>query len=144
MNLERRITTLEKSSPKHNPLADLSDEELKAEMFKVCQRLHAAGVPIDKKTLVKVPKCRQFSDEAVWVKDRTHRLGVFLQFKGIVFKHSLPNHDRIISILNQGWGDDPIHADDKEWLVSQLSGIDLGEEGPWLKEYLDYSGSKEA
>jgi hypothetical protein len=143
MSLQRRITALEKSAPKHDPLADLSDEELQDEMFKVCQRLHAAGLPIDKRTLVKVPKCRQFADEPVWAKDRTHRLDVFLEFKRIVFNRQMPNQDRIISILNQGWGDQRISTEDQDWLLSVFDRIDLGEEGPWLKEYLDYSGAKE-
>jgi hypothetical protein len=143
MNLERRITTLERSVPKHDPLSVLSDEELKTEMFKTCQRLHAAGLPIDKRTLVGVPECRQFSDEPVWAQDRTHRLDVFLKFKRVVFEHNMPNQSRIISILNQGWSDQKISINDKDWLLSAFDGIDLGEEGPWLKEYLDYSGSKE-
>lgn len=143
MNLERRITTLEKSGPKHDPLADLSDEELQGEMFKICQRLHIGSIPIDKEIFIVFPECRQFCEEPIWAKDRTHRLNVFLKFKRIVFDHNMPNQSRIISILNQGWSDQKISTNDTDWLVSQLKEIDLGEEGSWLKEYLKHSGLKE-
>jgi hypothetical protein len=143
MRLERRLALLEKTSPAQRPYAHLTNEELKAEMFKVSQSLHAQGLPISKDTFLWVPECRQFANEASWLRDRNQRLDVFLKFMQIIYQLDLPNHAYIDSILGKGWLDYPIEKADRVWLVAELAGVDLGEEGPWLQDYLEHSGSKE-
>jgi hypothetical protein len=143
MRLERRLALLEKTTPKQSPYAHLTNEELKAEMFEVSRKLHAQGLPISEDTFLWVPESRQFADEASWIKDRNHRLDVFLKFMQIIYQLDLPNHARIASLLGQGWMDYPIEKADRDWLAAELVGVDLGEEGPWLEDYLEHSGSKE-
>jgi hypothetical protein len=143
MNLRTRLAKIEQSSPRHRPYAHLTDEELKAEIFKVSQQLHAQGLPISENTFLRVPESRQFANDASWLKDRNHRLDVFLKFMQIIYPLDLPNHGRIDSLLGQGWLDYPIEKADRDWLVAELAEVDLGEEEPWLKEYLKHSGSRE-
>jgi hypothetical protein len=143
MSIERRLAMLEKTIPKQNPYAHLSDDELKAEMFEVSRQLHAQGLPISKNTFLWVTESRQFASEPSWLQDRNHRLDVFLKFRQIISKLNLPNHDRIDCIFSRGWLDYPIEKADRDWLMAELSGINLGEEEPWLKAYLEYSGTKE-
>jgi hypothetical protein len=143
MRLERRLALLEKTSPTQRPYAHLTNEELKAEIVENSRKLHAQGLPISENTFLWVPESRQFAIEQSWLKDRNHRLSVFMEFTRIVLMLKLPNSDRIQDIIRQGCLDYPIEKADRDWLVAELAGVDLGEEGPWLQDYLAHSGTKE-
>ena len=138
--LENRIKKLEASKPELNPLAELTYEELKNEMFSICQKMHELGMEIEPEIAITNSKCRQFFTGTPWVMDHNHRLGVFFDFKGIILGQDLPNQQRIESILNLGWGNNEIDSKDIDWLVAELNDVDLGEESPWLKGYLEHSG----
>lgn len=143
MNLKARLAKIEQRGSTRRPYAHLTDEELKVEIVKISQKLHSQGLPISKNTFLWVPESRPFADEASWLKDRNPRLDVFLKFRQLVYQLDLPNHDRIDSLLSKGYLDYPIEKADRDWLTAALAEVDLGEEGPWLQDYLEHSGAKE-
>jgi len=139
--LKSRIEKLEKSIPVKNPLADLTIEELNDRIFDFYQDVSHKGIEPDLETLLTNPKCRQFCKEGLpWVMDRNHRLSVFLKFKQILLKLEIPNKERIETTFNLGWRGVEISPDDCDWLEKELIDIDMGEEKPWLRGYLEYSG----
>ena len=141
MNIKERLAKLEKSYPKINPLKDLTDEELEHKAFLLCQKASDEGIDWDMTNVVlNFPKCRQFAKSEPWLDDRNHRLDVFLGFIQRTINQSLPNQEKVNYILGLGWRGLEIPADDIKWLVSELQGFDLGDEGPWLLGYLEHSG----
>ena len=42
--------------------------------------------------------------------------------------------------IGLGWRGVDIDSSDVIWLVDELKGVDMGEETPWLKAYLEHSG----
>ena len=85
-------------------------------------------------------KCREFFSDEHWVKNHNHRLGVFLKYIQRMLKLDIPNKERIDYILGLGWRGVDIDSSDVNWLVNELKDVDLGEETPWLKGYLEHSG----
>ena len=139
-SLKNRLKKLEAYNPPIDPLAELTEEEVYDKMFSVCQSLHEIGIePISKIALMS-PKCRKFFTGTPWLLDHNHRLDVFLQFKGIIINQALPNKERIEAILNLGWRNIEINKKEIDWLVSELEGVDMGEEKLWLRDYLELSG----
>ena len=140
-SLKSRIIKLEKSIPIKKSLAELTIEELNDKIFIFYQSMSDKCKEADTDILLTTPKCRQFYKKGMpWVMNRNHRLSVFLKFKQIMLKLEMPNEERIESIFNLGWRGVEIHADDIDWLLTELIDIDMGEEKPWLKSYLEYSG----
>ena len=139
--IESRLKKLEAVQPrKDNELRSLPMEELYEGLYQECKAIHESGAELNPRYALLSARCREFSSDEHWVMDRNHRLSVFLKFKQIMLKLEMPNEERIESIFNLGWRGVEIHADDIDWLLTELIDIDMGEEKPWLKSYLEYSG----
>ena len=138
--LKNRIKKLEAYNPPIDPLAGLTEEELHDKMFSICQSLHEIGIEPMSKVALMFPKCRKFYSGTPWLLDHNHRLDAFQQFKGIIINQALPNQERIDEILNFGCRNIEIHKKEIDWLVTELEGVDMGEEKPWLRDYLEQSG----
>ena len=70
-----------------------------------------------------MPKCRQFAKSEPWLEDRSHRLGVFLEFRQRTINQSLPNQQRVDEIFGLGWRGIEIQADEIEWVITELQGF---------------------
>jgi len=139
--LRSRVDKLEKSIPIKNSLVDLTIEELNEKLFLLCQRMFGRGIEPSLEILLTNPKCREFyKGRTPWVMNCNHRLCVFLKFKQIILKLEIPNKERIEAIFNLGWRGVEINSNEIDWLVAELTDIEMGEEKPWLSGYLEYSG----
>jgi len=52
----------------------------------------------------------------------------------------LPNQERINFIFGLGWRGVEIKPDHIEWMMTESATLDLGDEAPWLREYMEGSG----
>ncbi len=137
--LKTRVVRLEQMLP-HNPFANWTEEEMREELFLICQKLHEDHDDIPIGLIMANKKCRQFVDKPVWAMERNFRISAFSDFRRLIFEKSLPNIDRIDSIICFGLLDQKIDQEDQQWLINELANVDLGDEGPWLSDYLNYSG----
>ena len=147
-SLKARIEKLEASRPKVNPLENLTEAELKERIFLICQKLYEAGLAMGEENLVllcRMPRLRKFAkaEEQPWLKDYNHRLDVFSGFRQRTYNLSLPNpehQERIDLIFRLGCRGVEIPPADIEWIINESANLDLGDEAPWLREYLEGSG----
>ncbi len=146
MNIKDRVEKLEASKPKAVSLLDnLTEAELEEEIFLVWQKLHEAGVSMGDEHLAlfcKMPRLRQFAnvEERHWLHDSNHRMSVFHGFIARTIGRSLPNQKRIDFIFGLGWRGVEIKPHDIEWMMTESTHLDLGDETPWLLEYMEGSG----
>jgi hypothetical protein len=145
MNIKDRIEKLEALIPKINPLENLTKAELEERLFLTWQRLYESGFVMGEehlKVLCWMPRLRQFTKagEQQWPNDSNHRLSVFSGFIARTIGQSLPNQERINLIFGLGWRGVEIPPDDIEWMMTESEHLDLGDEGPWLHEYMEGSG----
>ncbi len=137
--LKNRLKKLETLIPdRENSLTHLTDEELDAEMFTSCKKLAAEGVEIDLRAALYCIPVREFFTDEPWTRDTNHRISVFQKFLGIAHKQNLP--DKIKDIFGLGWRNVPIPPKDIKLVREVLHDVDLGDETPWLKQYLENSG----
>ena len=139
MTLKGRLNKLEALQPeKENSLAHLTDEELDAEAFTLCKKLAVKGVQIDLRAALYCIPVREFFTDEPWTRDANHRIGVFQEFLGVAHKQNLP--EKIIAVFGLGLRNVPIPEKDIDLTLEVLRDANLGEETPWLKEYLENSG----
>jgi hypothetical protein len=142
MNIKDRLAKLEKSKPKVSPFEHLTMAELKQELFLIYQQSYKNGIELDDTDiLLRSPKCRKFFTKGEpWLNDYNHRLDVFLEFRQRAFDQSFPNQQKIDDLFCLGWRGLKIPTEDIKCLIAELQGFDLGDEGPWLRGYLERSG----
>jgi len=143
--LRDRVEKLEASRPKVNPLENLTGAELKEQIFLIWQKLYESGFVMGeehKVELCRMPRLRKFAkaDERHWLNDYNHRIDVFHGFIKRTKGQSLPNQERINLIFGLGWRGFEIKPDHIEWMMNESEHHDLGDEAPWLREYLEGSG----
>ena len=139
-SLNNRLKKLEAAQPKEDLLPRLIGEELEEAVFLECKTLHEMGVELDPQYALLNVRCREFFTDDHWVNNRNHRLSAFLKYRQAILDLELPNKERIEYILGLGWRGVDIDSSDVNWLVNELKYVDLGEETPWLKGYLEHSG----
>ena len=138
--LKNRIKKLEAALPKEDLPPPLTGEEIEEALFQECKTLHEVSVELDPQYALLNVRCREFYNDEHWIKNRNHRLDVFLKYRQAILDLELPNKERIGYILGLGWHGVDIDSSDVIWLVNELKGVDMGEETPWLKDYLEHSG----
>lgn len=137
--LNNRLKKLEASQPeKENSFAHLTDEELDDALYASCKSAHEIWGELDVQYSLMSIKCRKLYDDEPWLKMANHRISVFQGFLEFALKQNLP--EEIISVFALGWRNVPVPEEDIELTLKALHDIDLGEETPWLKGYLEYSG----
>jgi hypothetical protein len=149
MNIKDRIKKLEASMPKVvSPLENLTEAELEEQIFLIWQRLYGSGIAMGEehlKALCWMPRLRQFVKvgEQPWLFDSNHRLDVFSGFRQRTYNLSLPNpehQERIDLIFRLGCRGVEIPPSEIEWMMTESATLDLGDESPWLREYMEGSG----
>ena len=137
--LQRRVERLEAIQPeKESSLAHLTDEELDAEIFTCCEKVFANGGEPDLRVALYNISCRKLFNSDPWVRDANHRIDVFNKFIKAALDQKLPK--KILAVFKLGQRNVPVSPKDIELTVKALHDADLGEETPWLKEYLENSG----
>jgi len=139
--IESRLKKLEAVQPrKDNELRSLPMEELYEGLYQECKAIHESGAELNPRYALLSARCREFSSDEHWVMDRNHRLSVFMGFYGTILELDLPNQERVEDIIRRCCRCLSIESSDIDWLVTELTGVDMGEETPWLKGYLEHSG----
>ena len=138
--LNNRLKKLEAALPKEDLSPPLTNEELEEALFQECKTLHEMGVELNPQYALLNVKCREFYNDEHWISNRNHRLDVFLKYRQAILDMELPNKERIDYILGLGWRGVDIDSSEVNWLMNELEGVDMGEETPWLKGYLEHSG----
>ncbi len=146
MNIKDRVEKLEALRPKVvSPLKNLTETELKEEMFLIWQKLYESGFVMGAEhlyALCRMPRLRAFAnaEKRHWLHDSNHRMNVFHGFIARTIGRSLPNQERINYIFGLGWRGVEIPPDEIQWMMTESTHLDLGDETPWLLEYMEGSG----
>lgn len=91
------------------------------------------------------PVYRQFASEPVWLKDRNHILSAIGYLSTAIQKIDVPDQmaEEILPLVKRmngmrfTWGyEQPFTDAEADMLAEAMTGKDLGQYGPWFREYL--------
>lgn len=125
-DLKTRITKLEKSH--RVPDVPVTEEQARRIALELCEFHMDEHEQELAWAALHFPECRRFfKDDGLWLRDPTHRLGVFLGFRGVVCK--LPNWDtdkrlkRLFDVFGFGWGGNSISQDDIDFVLANVTAM---------------------